>query len=700
MSRRIGILTASLLVLLTLISAAASVALIVSANTVRSLSTGYAPAVEANATALVDVLRARDAVQNYAISGRAADRVAYRHAAARVLPTVRSVGGALHKVGEHGVDAALAAEERATRRWLRTTAPILTDARPAARKALDSRKLRRSFTAYRAANARVGAAVNRIRSDYRGRSSTERALVLPFVIVVAALILAGVAIAVRVIRSVARPQHAVRASLRQLESGDLSARADDSRGPAEIRELAAAVNDLAVERRRAHIAQKADSELRRQVRAVTSAIRLGSDATAIARTLVAGLGRAYDVDRVWLQTFDVDRVPVLTEQWRRSGAVPEIVPTPGEADDLASLADRLWQTGSMVAVSDHAAPAHDVDTRLLHAPLSNGARSSMVIALGEGAKAVGLLWVSTLTEQRTWTSAEMGLLQHVAAELAQHLMQNQYLLRQQETMRRLRAADEAKTALVSTVSHELRTPLTSIIGYLDVLLDMDEAALPPEVASMLHVIARNANRLRALIEDLLTQSQIEAGRRLVELGRVDVTDVLGEVQDTTEPLAANAHLTLRLDVPPRGVLVVDGDSRQLGQAITNLVANAIKFTPRGGRVTLAAEHVHDGNEYAEIRVVDTGIGIPAEEVPHLFDRFFRATNARKAVIQGTGLGLAIAAEIVAQHGGTIDVASELGAGTTIVIRLPFAGAERHVGNTALAAMPGTVEAAADPVRES
>ena len=156
-------------------------------------------------------------------------------------------------------------------------------------------------------------------------------------------------------------------------------------------------------------------------------------------------------------------------------------------------------------------------------------------------------------------------------------------------------------------------------------------------------------------------------------------------------------------MPPRGVLVVDGDPRQLGQAVTNLVANAMKFTPRGGLVTLAGARVRtdpDAPEQAVITVTDTGIGIPAEEVPQLFDRFFRATNARKAVIQGTGLGLAIVSEIVAQHGGTLDVGSELGVGTAISITLPLAGTLTRVAADPVAASAGTVETAADPVRES
>jgi signal transduction histidine kinase len=115
--------------------------------------------------------------------------------------------------------------------------------------------------------------------------------------------------------------------------------------------------------------------------------------------------------------------------------------------------------------------------------------------------------------------------------------------------------------------------------------------------------------------------------------------------------------------------VVDGDTRQLTQALINLAANAVKFTGAGGRVLVEAARA-DG--HAELRVSDTGMGIPDDEIPHLFERFFRARNARSAVIPGTGLGLAIVSDIVARHRGTIDVQSQLGRGTSFVIRLPVA----------------------------
>lgn len=697
-------LVAIILGLLLFVGGGASIALLLSARTVNSLATGYTPAADANGHALTYMLDAETGIRGYAVTGRSADLAPYRAAVNEIVPAIDSIKAALARVGNHGLDAKIAAERTMAQLWIAGVGEPATASLPAARRIVRAPSARARFDTFRAANQRVASSINTRRDALSEQSTRERDIVLPLIAGVVIIFGVAAVIALRTARGVSRPLTAVWAAVQRLEAGDLTARADQFSGPAEIRELAAAVNDLAVERRRALAAQLADDELRREVRGVTSAIRIGQDAHAMTRALVAGLGRTYDVDRVWLQTFDEDRVAVISEQWRRGRRVANIAPRAEELAELSWLANRLWHAGTVIGVSDHAAPPTDTDAYVLRAPNSRGAKASAVVPIGEGGKAIGLLWLSSVYEPRVWSAAELGLLQHVAAELAQNLVQNHVLTQQRDAMRRLREADEAKTALVSTVSHELRTPLTSIIGYLDVLLDMDGTDIAPDVVEMLRVVDRNAHRLRALIEDLLTQSQIEAGRRLVQLSRVDLVDVLREVEDTIEPLADNAHLGFEVRLPPRDELVIDGDPRQLGQAVTNLAANAVKFTPRGGRVTVSAVREYSARgvdengswagDEAVVRVTDTGIGIPAEEIPQLFDRFFRATNARKAVIQGTGLGLAIVAEIVAQHHGTVHVESELGVGTTFVIRLPLT-TEDAIEDTLIDGAetdpPGTVE---------
>jgi two-component system phosphate regulon sensor histidine kinase PhoR len=698
LARRVARLVAAVVALLIIVGAAASVMLLISADTVRRLAAGYGPASDANGASLMYMLDAETAIRGYALTGERSYLTPYRAGVNKIVPAIDSVERTLTRVGDHSLDNQITAERRLAQAWIGRVGEPSVASSARARRIIAAPAARSRFDQFRVANATVSSAITDKRDALRDRSAVERDWILPFIGVVVIALALAVLVAVRTARGVSRPLTAVWQTVRRLQTGDLSARAEEFTGPAEVRELAAAVNTLAVERRRTLAAQQADDELRREVRGVTSAIRIGQDAHAMARTLVAGLGRTFDVDRVWLQTFDEQRVAVISEQWRRGRRVAHIAPTSAELTELRWLANRLWHAGSVVGIADHNVPPVDTDSYLLRAPHAVGSKASAVVAVGEGGKAIGLLWLSTMYEPRIWSSAELGLLQHVGAELAQNLVQNHVLIQQRDAMRRLREADEAKTALVSTVSHELRTPLTSIIGYLDVLLDMDDGDVPADVAQMLRVIDRNAHRLRALIEDLLTQSQIEAGRRMVQLSRVDLVDVLREVDDTIEPLADNAHLGFEIQLPERGVLVIDGDPRQLGQAVTNLAANAVKFTPRGGQVIVSASRelaarVADGSgpwsgDEAVIRVRDTGIGIPADEVPQLFDRFFRATNARKAVIQGTGLGLAIVAEIVAQHHGTVQVESELGVGTTFVIRLPLTSEDMSPDD---AGQPGTVD---------
>ncbi len=526
------------------------------------------------------------------------------------------------------------------------------------------------FDTFRRANTAVAARLDATRRSLRSDSEALSTWIVPIAIVAVLLVLLACGyFTLRTARSVSRPLTALSGVMRRLEDGDLSARADESTGPMEVRAASAAVNSLAIERSRAAEQQRTDERLRTEVRELTAAVRIGQDAQAVARTLVAGLGRVFALDVVWLITFADGRVPVLTERWRREDVQTQR-PSPGSDELLLQgLANRLWHAGTVIGIPDHQAQA-DTD-RVEVVSQIGAARASAIAAIGEGNSAIGLLWLASTSGPRAWSTVELGLIQHVAAELAQSLVQNHVLSQQRSAMRRLREADEAKTALVSTVSHELRTPLTSIIGYLDLLLDTYGEELDADVIEMLHVIERNATRLRSMIEELLRQSDAEVDRRLSALDRIDVARVLDDVRETIAPLAANAELELDVRRPDIGTVIIDGDERELTQALINLAANAVKFTKPGGRVTVAAGRDGEG---VEVRVSDSGIGIPEDEIPHLFERFFRARNARSAVIPGTGLGLSIVADIVARHHGSIEVESTLGMGTSFLIRLPLAAA--------------------------
>jgi len=223
-----------------------------------------------------------------------------------------------------------------------------------------------------------------------------------------------------------------------------------------------------------------------------------------------------------------------------------------------------------------------------------------------------------------------------------------------------------KDEFVGLISHELRTPLSSILGYLELMRDDEESPLSDEQLQYLGVAERNAHRLLRLVGDLLFTAQVESGRFPLDITDVELGGVVSASVESATPVAANAGVTLVRDVPEKP-LVVRGDTLRLGQAVDNLVSNALKFTPSGGTVTVSLRAEGD---HAVIAVADTGIGIPAVELSQLSQRFFRASTATRNAVPGVGLGLTITKAIVTAHGGRLDIASEEGVGTSISIVLP------------------------------
>jgi PAS domain S-box-containing protein len=243
-----------------------------------------------------------------------------------------------------------------------------------------------------------------------------------------------------------------------------------------------------------------------------------------------------------------------------------------------------------------------------------------------------------------------------------------------------------KDEFVNLISHELRTPLSSILGYTELIADDEEHPLSKEQSRYLATVERNAQRLLRLVSDLLFTAQVESGRFSLQEQRIDLQSVVGTSIETARPGADARSVRLVLshsDEP----LEVWGDPVRLGQAVDNLISNALKFTPTGGRVavTLGTAEGRDSEpDRALIAVSDTGIGIPADEIDRLFSRFFRASTATQHAIPGVGLGLTITQAIAVAHHGRIRVASTVGEGTTFTFELPLldddvAGDQPEVG---------------------
>ena len=230
---------------------------------------------------------------------------------------------------------------------------------------------------------------------------------------------------------------------------------------------------------------------------------------------------------------------------------------------------------------------------------------------------------------------------------------------------RLRELDRLKDEFVSLVSHELRTPLTSIRGYIELLLEDDENP-GSDQRRYLEIVDRNSERLLELVSDLLFLAQIEAGKLAIERKQVDLSRIVEECIETSSPDADSRGV--RLSAQVQRVPKLEGDRARLAQVLDNLLSNAIKFTPDGGRVDV---RLLAQNGTAVLEVEDNGVGIPADEQEHLFERFFRSSSATENAIPGTGLGLTITKAIVERHGGQIEIESAQNSGTTVRVQLPL-----------------------------
>jgi signal transduction histidine kinase len=235
----------------------------------------------------------------------------------------------------------------------------------------------------------------------------------------------------------------------------------------------------------------------------------------------------------------------------------------------------------------------------------------------------------------------------------------------EKTTARLLELDQLKDRFVATVSHELRTPLTSIHGYLHLVLEGEVGDLTDEQRKFLSIAGRNTDRLRRLVEDLLLISELDADKLDFEFHNLDLPALAQESLESARPGARAAGISLELFGD--GPMQLMGDRVRLGQLLDNMISNALKFTARGGSVSVRTTH---SNGSVVLEIEDTGIGIAADEQQHLFDRFFRTRAAGEQAIQGTGLGLSISQAIAQAHGGLIEVTSEEHVGTTFRVAFP------------------------------
>jgi PAS domain S-box-containing protein len=324
-----------------------------------------------------------------------------------------------------------------------------------------------------------------------------------------------------------------------------------------------------------------------------------------------------------------------------------------------------FQKGEPLVVEDYPSWAHAVPDSL-----SRGLQSVAAVPLLVRHRPVGALTVS-FKKPRRIGEVDVRLLTSLAGQLAPSLEAarlHDELLRMAAD---LQDATEAKSRFLASMSHELRTPLNAILGFSELMLD--DASNKYDQATrqkFLDQINSSGRHLLGLINDILDLSKVEAGRMVLTFETVSTADVVRQVLETIEPLAKKKAIRIVADVTDADLL--QADPGKLKQMLLNLVSNAVKFTPEGGSVTIAAQRLSDT---MAISVTDTGIGIAPSDLDRLFKEFQQLDSGAGRHQEGTGLGLALTKRLAELHGGDVGVTSALGKGSVFTLRLPLSRAE-------------------------
>ncbi|HET9380830.1 MAG TPA: SpoIIE family protein phosphatase [Streptomyces sp.] len=333
----------------------------------------------------------------------------------------------------------------------------------------------------------------------------------------------------------------------------------------------------------------------------------------------------------------------------------------------ADAEDALWPTA---VLAGGGSVVTDLDGAATSTPLPAGPwpeppdRALAVPLLQQGGSPYGFL-VAGLNRYRPLDASYRGFVELAAGHIAAGISGARSYRAQQRRAEELAELDRAKTTFFSNISHEFRTPLTLIMGPVEELRRRFDGA-GPRVRDELEAVHRNSLRLSRLVNSLLDFSRIEAGRMQARYEPVDLSAVTAELSSVFRSAVDRAGLAFEVDCPALGE-PVHIDRGMWEKVVLNLLSNALKFTFEGSvRVSVRAEDGH-----AVATVADTGIGVPADEMPRLFERFHRIETARSRSNEGSGIGLALVRELVGLHGGTITADSTPGRGTRFTVRLPF-----------------------------
>jgi PAS domain S-box-containing protein len=389
--------------------------------------------------------------------------------------------------------------------------------------------------------------------------------------------------------------------------------------------------------------------------AVTTALAEAPSIEAAGPRVLEAVGSTLDWTHaeLWLvdETAGVIRAAA---RWSAVGRQSDMC-TPPDLTYGQGLAGRAWQVDKPLWIRDVGQPQSLISQETA---ASGRLHTALAIPVRHGPEPLGVLtaFADTIEDPEDEVVALMsGIAAHIGQFVERRLVE--------DLQRQLARSENEYLALVG---HEMRTPLTAISAYTEILRESDPAVLAADGPALLEVIERNTAQLRHIIDELLALSALDTGHVTVQTTPVDLAEVVREAVACTRAAIDGGPLSLDAQLP--GVLVVPGDRRLLRQTIDNLIGNAVKYSPDGGRISVS---LRPAGRTAELIVSDTGIGVAPEEREKLFSRLYRSSKVRDRAIPGTGLGLALSRAVVHRHHGTIELAERDGPGTTVVLRLPL-----------------------------